>query len=95
MSKRNLFEELKQGIEEMHQHDRGEIELVTHNYVDPDVQAIRERSGLSQSRFAVMIGVSVRTLQNWEQGHRHPTGPARTLLRIVEKRPDALMALHE
>ena len=61
----------------------------------PDVKAIRERLGLSQSRFAAMIGVSALTLQNWEQGRREPDGPAKALLRVVERQPDAVLhALH-
>jgi putative transcriptional regulator len=62
---------------------------------DPDPKAIRERLGLSQSRFASIIGVSVRTLQNWEQGRREPEGPAKALLRVVDREPQAVMhALH-
>jgi len=62
---------------------------------DPDPKAIRERLGLSQSRFAAIIGVSVRTLQNWEQGRREPEGPAKALLRVVDRDPEAvLQALH-
>jgi putative transcriptional regulator len=62
---------------------------------DPNPKAIRERLGLSQSRFAAIIGVSVRTLQNWEQGRREPEGPAKALLRVVDREPQAvLQALH-
>ncbi len=50
-----------------------------------DVQAIRKRSGLSQPDFARSIGVPVATLRNWEQRHRTPTGPARVLLRLIER----------
>lgn len=64
-------------------------------YEDPDPQKIRKKLGLSQSRFAAIIGVSVRTLQNWEQGRRHPDGPAKALLRVVEREPEAVLhALH-
>jgi putative transcriptional regulator len=56
-----------------------------------DIRAIRERLGLSQSEFALMIGVSVSTLQNWEQGRRTPEGPARALLKIVEENPEAVL----
>jgi DNA-binding transcriptional regulator YiaG len=52
-----------------------------------DVQAIRKRTGLSQPDFAKSIGVSVATLRNWEQRHRTPTGPARVLLRLLERNP--------
>ena len=58
---------------------------------DPDPKAIRERLGLSQSRFAAIIGVSVRTLQNWEQGRRDPEGPAKALLRVVDREPQAVL----
>ena len=62
---------------------------------DPDPKAIRERLGLSQSRCASIIGVSVRTLQNWEQGRREPEGPAKALLRVVDRDPQAVLhALH-
>jgi putative transcriptional regulator len=61
----------------------------------PNVRNIREGLGLSQSRFAAMIGVSSRTLQNWEQGRREPEGPAKALLRVVERQPKAVLeALH-
>ena len=61
---------------------------------DPEVKAIRERLGVSQDKFAMILGVSKRTVENWEQGRRHPTGPARSLLRIVEADPEhALRAL--
>ncbi|KAG8151404.1 helix-turn-helix domain-containing protein [Burkholderia catarinensis] len=53
----------------------------------------REKVGLSQSAFASLLGVSVRTLQDWEQGRREPTGAARTLLRVAMLHPEALRAL--
>jgi putative transcriptional regulator len=49
---------------------------------------VRTRFGLSQAEFAAMLGISVRTLQKWEQGTRKPTGPALTLLRVVAEHPD-------
>ena len=63
-------------------------------FPDPDVKAIRERTGLSQTRFAYLIGVKPKTLQNWEQRRVRPTGPARALLKIVEVNPGALTVLH-
>jgi putative transcriptional regulator len=64
-------------------------------HTEPDVKAIRERLGLSQSRFAAMIGVSSRTLQGWEQGRREPDGPAKALLRVVDRSPEVVLhALH-
>ncbi len=60
-----------------------------------DVKGLRERLGLTQAEFSRMIGVSIKTLQNWEQGRREPEGPAKALLRVVEKEPQAVMnALH-
>ncbi|CAK0770715.1 putative transcriptional regulator [Gammaproteobacteria bacterium] len=61
--------------------------------VYPPVLAARNSSGLSQSQFAELMGVSVRTLQEWEQGRRQPSGAARTLLRVAERHPDVLREL--
>ncbi len=59
------------------------------------IKAIRKKLNLSQSDFALMIGVSISTLQNWEQGRREPDGPAKALLKIASKNPEAVMdALH-
>jgi len=61
----------------------------------PDIKNIREKLNVSQNEFAIMIGVSVRTLQNWEQGRRKPEGPANALLRIASRNPQAVLdALH-
>jgi putative transcriptional regulator len=57
----------------------------------PDIPKVREKLGASQSEFAAMIGVSVRTLQNWEQHRREPEGPAKALLRVAAKNPQALI----
>lgn len=82
------FEELIASIEEAGKIRRGEIKASrTQEFPEPDVKAIREGVGFSQSKFAALIGVNIRTLQNWEQGHRHPTGPARVLLRLVQVDP--------
>ena len=60
-----------------------------------DVKGMRERLNLTQAEFSAMIGVSIKTLQNWEQGRREPEGPAKALLRVVEKEPQAVLnALH-
>jgi len=57
----------------------------------PSVVRVREKTGLSQARFAELLGVSVRTLQEWEQGRRGPSGAARTLLLIAARNPRALL----
>ncbi len=59
------------------------------------VIAARQSSGLTQPQFATLLGVSVRTLQEWEQGRRSPSGAAKTLLRVAEKHPDILRELAE
>ncbi len=62
----------------------------------PDIRLVRERLHVSQSEFALMIGVSTRTLQNWEQGRRRPEGPAKALLRVAVQNPRAVLeALHQ
>jgi putative transcriptional regulator len=82
--KRNIGQEILDSLDEI---KRGEFGRITHY---PPIDEIRKGTGLSQARFAELLGVSVRTLQDWEQGRRLPSGAARTLLRIAEKRPDVL-----
>ena len=92
----NDFELLCESIRQAGEIRRG-VRKPSRTFVieDPDPKAIRERLGLSQSRFASIIGVSVRTLQNWEQGRREPEGPAKALLRVVDREPQAVLhALH-
>ncbi len=62
-----------------------------YEFTPPDIKLIRKRLNKSQSEFAFMIGVSISTLQNWEQGRRKPDGPARALLQVALKNPDAVM----
>ena len=90
------FEELLASVKDMGKHMRGEAVAgaVVRNFPEPDVKAIRERTGMSQTRFAFLIGVKPKTLQNWEQRRVRPAGPARALLKIVEANPQALTALH-
>jgi putative transcriptional regulator len=90
------FDELLQSVRDMGRHMRGQAVagVRVHDFPDPDVKAIRERTGLSQTRFAYLIGVRPKTLQNWEQHRVRPAGPARALLKIVELNPEALSALH-
>jgi putative transcriptional regulator len=78
---RNIGVEILEGIREI---KRGEVGRVV---VFPPVAETRARVGLSQSEFARLLGVSVRTLQEWEQGRRAPSGPARMLLAIAHKNP--------
>lgn len=88
MMKDEHFNELLASIEEAGKIHRGEKNASrSFELPEPNVKAIREDIGFSQSKFASLIGVNVRTLQNWEQGHRHPTGPAKVLLRLVQSDP--------
>lgn len=60
---------------------------------EPDVSAIRDKYNMTQQEFAALLGISVATLRNWEQGRRKPQGPAKVLLKIAEKRPKAILEL--
>jgi putative transcriptional regulator len=91
-----FFAELYESVKQMDQIRNGKRRPSRVRQVDEaDVKAIREKTGLSQSQFALLLGVSLKTLQNWEQGRRHPVGPARALLKIVRSDPEgAIKALH-
>ena len=80
-------------LESVKQMRRGQAARVTKVKV-PDAAEARARVGLSQQAFAILLGVSPRTLQDWEQGRREPTGAARTLLRVAVEHPEVLLALN-
>lgn len=83
------FRSIEQGLQEALSHARGEGPANVHEIElpEPDVQAIRARTGLSQSEFARSIGVKKGTLLNWEQRRRSPDGPAKVLLALIAKDP--------
>jgi len=93
---KTLFDDLKQSLREAKSIRAGELQASRRFTVTPiDVKAIRAKTGLSQREFAQMIQISTRTLQNWEQRRRNPTGPAAALLQIVSAEPEiALRSLH-
>jgi len=93
---KELFSDLMQGMKEAVSIAKGEMQPSRVFVVQPpDAKAIREKTGLSQTAFAIMIGVKVKILQNWEQHRRHPTGAAAVLLTLFERVPDiAVKALH-
>lgn len=84
-AKRDLAAEVLQAVREM---KAGQVHVVS----SPVIEA-RNKTGLSQSQFAALMGVSVRTLQGWEQGRKQPSGAARTLLAIASTNPKALLAV--
>lgn len=83
--KRDIGAEILTGLRELNRGRRGRVINV------PRVAGVRAKTGLPQARFAELLGVSVRTLQDWEQGRREPLGAARTLLAIAAKNPQALV----
>lgn len=89
--KDELFEELVASVREGGAILRGEVTPARKFImVGPDVKRIRANYKLSQGEFAALIGISVATLRNWEQGRRTPEGPARILLQVAAKHPDAV-----
>ena len=89
--KKQLFNELIESIREAGKIHRREASPSRRFVFEPqDVREIREKLHKSQSEFAQMIGVSVATLQNWEQGRRQPEGPARALLVVASKAPQTV-----
>jgi putative transcriptional regulator len=96
-AERDLDAELLESIHAMRTGKVGRISVVTRDGRVFDSPVIRARviSRLSQSQFATLLGVSVRTLQEWEQGRRAPSRAAQTLLRVAEKYPEVLRELVE
>ena len=91
--RKELFEELLESVKQAKAIERGEMKPSRTFQLDPknDVVKARGKLGLSQSKFATLLGISQDTLQNWEQGRREPTGPAKVLLRIAAKHPRVLL----
>jgi putative transcriptional regulator len=89
MSERDIGDEILEGIREIKAHKAGQLKLRTRELSEPSTpQEIRKRLDLSQAAFAGLMGVSIRTVQEWEQGKRKPSGPAKSLLRIAEQHPE-------
>ena len=94
MSDRNIGQEILEGIKEIKRFKKGEIELTVRMLNEPSpTKTIRKRLRLSQSAFASLMGVSPRTIQDWEQGRRKPQGPAKSLLRIAEQHPEIFIEI--
>ena len=101
MAKRNMFDELKQGLQEMKAHREGKVTLKTTEVDIPPpikmsktkIQKIRRGTNFSQPVFARVLGVNVSTYQNWEQGRSEPNAQAKLLLEMVDKSPAFLQEL--
>jgi putative transcriptional regulator len=90
---KEAFESIMAGLEDALAYARGDRSHgIAHEIEVPevDVRTLRAKLGLSQSRFAAMFRVSVATVRNWEQGRRRPEGPARVLLTVLDREPDAV-----
>jgi putative transcriptional regulator len=88
--RRDAFEQLVRSVRQAGRIRRGAKASRAFSFAPADVKGIRSRLGKSQPEFALMIGVSVATLRNWEQGRRTPEGPALALLRVASAEPKAV-----
>jgi putative transcriptional regulator len=91
---RNIGQEILEGIQEIKEWQQGKKKLKVTRVSMPtasDVAQIRQKLKLNQEEFADFMGVSIKTLQNWEQNRREPQGPARSLLRVAQKAPAAIL----
>jgi putative transcriptional regulator len=94
MAKRDIGQEILDGLREVKDYKAGKKALRVRSLKAPSSpKVIRTRLKLSQSAFAGLMGVSLRTVQDWEQGRRKPSGPAEALLRIAEQKPEVFLHL--
>jgi putative transcriptional regulator len=94
MSKRDIGQEILEAIRDIKAYKAGEKTLHTHTLKEPaPPQVIRAKLKLSQAAFAGLMGVSLRTVQDWEQGRRRPSGPAEALLQIAQQKPEVFAEL--
>ena len=92
MFERDIGQEILEGIREIKASKAGKITLRTLELSEPSSpKEIRKKLELSQASFAALMGVSLRTVQDWEQGRRKPSGPAKSLLRIAEQFPEVFL----
>jgi putative transcriptional regulator len=91
--KKKLFDELLQSVQEAVAIERGALAPSRRFKINSgrDVASLRKKLHLSQPKFAALLNISQDTIQNWEQGRRKPTGPAKVLLRVAALHPDALL----
>src|SRR6266508_1229820 len=92
--KKELFDELVESVKQGGAIMKGTLKPSrTFTFPESEVKKIREQYGLSQDKFAILMGISTATLRNWEQGRRKPEGPARVLLQVAAKHPNAMLDL--
>ncbi len=91
--KKELFDELLESVKQARAIEQGKVKPARtfHINTKTDIVKVRGKLGLSQSKFAAVLGISADTLQSWEQGRRSPTGPAKVLLKIANKHPEVLL----
>jgi len=90
--KDEMFNELLDSVKQAGDIRKGKRKPSKYSIIEePDVVAIREKYDMTQQEFSSLLGISVGTLRNWEQGRRKPQGPAKVLLKIAEKRPKAIL----
>ena len=90
--KDELFQELLASVKQGAAIMKGTVQPArTFEFPETEVRSLREQFGLSQDKFANLVGIGVGTLRNWEQGRRKPEGPARVLLRVASLHPEALL----
>lgn len=94
MAERDIGQEILDGLREIKAHKEGKVDLRKRTFQPPaSANEIRAKLQLSQTAFAGLMGVSLRTLQDWEQGRRQPAGSARMLLRIAQQHPEVFLEL--
>lgn len=87
----STFESIKTGLNEAIQHASGKQTAKLHHFDDINVKALREKMDMSQSQFAEKFHLNLRTLQNWEQCRKRPSGSSLVLLKVIEKNPEAVI----
>ena len=94
MGKRDIGQEILDGLREIKMYKEGKVDLRKRTFQPPPpAREIRAKLQLSQTAFAGLMGVSLRTLQDWEQGRRQPSGSASMLLRIAQQHPEVFLEL--
>ncbi len=94
--KDDIFQELLESVKQGAAILKGTLQPSrSFEFPETEVRALREQFGLSQDKFAHLVGISVGTLRNWEQGRRKPEGPARVLLKVASRHPEALLDIAE